>query len=799
MSYHGLANDIFARKPKRRVDWLQKRLREEFASPGSYRDLLYEVLTRKEGRSLTQEFTGADASRVYTVLVDFMDVFTARQQRVLKDPKYVLRQLHMQEEEEQAERRKQKQELKEQRRKEAKQQQPESDGLRETKSPGVANKISIPSDVTSFTVMGRLRPSAERDSLPHDVRSDAGVAGDTKPVDAAHGDLSTQTSDAVNDMKPTTESDGVPMPVEADSGSRKESDKTDGGPGGVRNADGQDSHDQVTQSGDSSSGSGDGVCESGKAANGQDDVQKHPVQLERSSRNDVESAADYCRSDEDSIDFEGSPGPEASPSRARMSSPSPAANDTRTQASAGAVATSAAERPRSPPSPWLSLPSPLSNTSLSLPSSPEELLLPSSRAERKDVSSSLPSSSGVKGKDMPSKASQPVPLVDEEHQSATPAKGARRRVKVKRRKLRNASSPQSSTVNTFRGDVAGDEIRLLDAGSGQKPPDMDSRSGQKRVAPANLREDAASTALKSRKRPHKVAKAASSGKTASSAMPAGDLLPSSKRPSRSRGTSASAAAAGVDLVMVPSSASGAGGGGVRDAAARATASAGAVAAKAAGAGARGASRAAPSATAAAAPAPAGVASGAGALESRTQRRASLQLQLSEKRRELEELRARAAQAAAAAAAAAASSSSSSPAARGGSAGAAPRAGAVQQDFAVPASLSSPELVAAAAPAPPARLSRPPGRSADAAAALARRRQELTEESRRLEELIQQRRRRLLAGAGAQATLGAEQASPAAAAAAQSRENSSAASLAKKPRTQERCSAASDDVDLVVLD
>jgi len=88
------ANEVLSKKPKRRVEWVQKRLREELATPGLNRDVLYEVLTRKEGRAFAQEVSANDAVRVYGAIQFAMDLFTVRQQKQLQAQSYYLRQMH---------------------------------------------------------------------------------------------------------------------------------------------------------------------------------------------------------------------------------------------------------------------------------------------------------------------------------------------------------------------------------------------------------------------------------------------------------------------------------------------------------------------------------------------------------------------------------------------------------------------------------------------------------------------------------------------------------------------------------
>eukprot|EP00401_Gymnodinium_catenatum_P004665 CAMPEP_0117477654 /NCGR_PEP_ID=MMETSP0784-20121206/10935_1 /TAXON_ID=39447 /ORGANISM="" /LENGTH=562 /DNA_ID=CAMNT_0005271965 /DNA_START=1 /DNA_END=1686 /DNA_ORIENTATION=- len=101
----GLAGEILARKPKRRIDWVQKKLREESHEPGTHRDALYEVLTRKEGRAFALDVSGGDVSRIYGAVLAAIDLFTARQQRVLRAETYWLRRVHLEEEREQQARR----------------------------------------------------------------------------------------------------------------------------------------------------------------------------------------------------------------------------------------------------------------------------------------------------------------------------------------------------------------------------------------------------------------------------------------------------------------------------------------------------------------------------------------------------------------------------------------------------------------------------------------------------------------------------------------------------------------------
>jgi len=99
MSQVVVASEVLARKPKRRVEWVQKRLRDEMAAPGEYRDILYQVLTHKEGRAFTAELGAADATRVYAVVLQAIDTFTVKQQRQLQAENFILRQMHMKEQE----------------------------------------------------------------------------------------------------------------------------------------------------------------------------------------------------------------------------------------------------------------------------------------------------------------------------------------------------------------------------------------------------------------------------------------------------------------------------------------------------------------------------------------------------------------------------------------------------------------------------------------------------------------------------------------------------------------------------
>lgn len=85
-----IVNEILTRKPKKRVDWVQKRLREELTSPAN-RDVLYEVLTRKDGRAFALDMSGSDAMRVHAAITSALGSFTLRQQRQLSES-YVFRQ-----------------------------------------------------------------------------------------------------------------------------------------------------------------------------------------------------------------------------------------------------------------------------------------------------------------------------------------------------------------------------------------------------------------------------------------------------------------------------------------------------------------------------------------------------------------------------------------------------------------------------------------------------------------------------------------------------------------------------------
>ncbi|CAK0860430.1 unnamed protein product [Prorocentrum cordatum] len=104
------ANEILSRKPKRRAEWVQKKLREEISAPGINRDLLYEVLTRKEGRAFASDLGDGDAVRTYAAVLQAMGSFTARQQKQLKGDTFVLRQAHVREKTLEKEQEKQEQE-----------------------------------------------------------------------------------------------------------------------------------------------------------------------------------------------------------------------------------------------------------------------------------------------------------------------------------------------------------------------------------------------------------------------------------------------------------------------------------------------------------------------------------------------------------------------------------------------------------------------------------------------------------------------------------------------------------------
>lgn len=94
-----IVHEVLAKKPKRRVEWVQKRLKEDLAI--QHRDSLYEVLMRKEGKAFASDINGADAMRTYNAVLAAIDLFTTKQQRHLQADTYFLRKLHRQEQEKQ--------------------------------------------------------------------------------------------------------------------------------------------------------------------------------------------------------------------------------------------------------------------------------------------------------------------------------------------------------------------------------------------------------------------------------------------------------------------------------------------------------------------------------------------------------------------------------------------------------------------------------------------------------------------------------------------------------------------------
>lgn len=92
-----IVNEVLAKKPKRRVEWVQKRLKEDLAI--THRDSLYEVLVRKEGRAFAADISGADAVRTYNAVLAAIELFTTKQQRHLQADTFLLRKIHSQEQE----------------------------------------------------------------------------------------------------------------------------------------------------------------------------------------------------------------------------------------------------------------------------------------------------------------------------------------------------------------------------------------------------------------------------------------------------------------------------------------------------------------------------------------------------------------------------------------------------------------------------------------------------------------------------------------------------------------------------
>eukprot|EP00930_Biecheleria_cincta_P055085 TRINITY_DN41453_c0_g1_i1.p1 TRINITY_DN41453_c0_g1~~TRINITY_DN41453_c0_g1_i1.p1 ORF type:complete len:810 (-),score=184.70 TRINITY_DN41453_c0_g1_i1:24-2453(-) len=91
------ALDVLAKNPKRRVEWVLKKLKEELAI--THRDLLYEVLTRRDGRAFASEVTGRDAMRTYNAVLAAIDLFTNKQKKHLQMDNFILRKLHADEQE----------------------------------------------------------------------------------------------------------------------------------------------------------------------------------------------------------------------------------------------------------------------------------------------------------------------------------------------------------------------------------------------------------------------------------------------------------------------------------------------------------------------------------------------------------------------------------------------------------------------------------------------------------------------------------------------------------------------------
>lgn len=90
---------MLAKKPKRRVEWVQKRLKEDLAI--THRDSVYEVLVRKEGRAFAADISGADCVRTYNAVLAAIELFTTKQQKRLQEDTFLLRKIHIQEQERQ--------------------------------------------------------------------------------------------------------------------------------------------------------------------------------------------------------------------------------------------------------------------------------------------------------------------------------------------------------------------------------------------------------------------------------------------------------------------------------------------------------------------------------------------------------------------------------------------------------------------------------------------------------------------------------------------------------------------------
>ena len=94
-----IVNEVLAKKPKRRVEWVQKRLKEDLAI--THRDSVYEVLVRKEGRAFAADISGADCVRTYNAVLAAIELFTTKQQKRLQEDTFLLRKIHTQEQERQ--------------------------------------------------------------------------------------------------------------------------------------------------------------------------------------------------------------------------------------------------------------------------------------------------------------------------------------------------------------------------------------------------------------------------------------------------------------------------------------------------------------------------------------------------------------------------------------------------------------------------------------------------------------------------------------------------------------------------
>jgi len=83
-------DEVLARKPQRRVDWLVAQLRKEAAAPtGLRRDLIFAVLSRRDGRAVVQDLSVQLMAKLHEAIHEHIELFTFRQQRVLTSDSFL--------------------------------------------------------------------------------------------------------------------------------------------------------------------------------------------------------------------------------------------------------------------------------------------------------------------------------------------------------------------------------------------------------------------------------------------------------------------------------------------------------------------------------------------------------------------------------------------------------------------------------------------------------------------------------------------------------------------------------------